>query len=62
MTKAKNETSQAKKVNLQVRSLYHLFSTLAMILLILAGTPGYLHHTIDIEAITQPFNTLSEQA
>lgn len=62
MTKAKNETSQAKKENLQVRSLYHLFSTLAMILLILAGTLGYLHHTIDIEAITQPFNTLSEQA
>ncbi len=50
-----------KKKNLEVRSLYNIFTTLALILLLLAGTLTYLSSAVDVSAITEPFNTLSAE-
>lgn len=51
-----------KRSNLEVKSLYHLFATLALILLILAGALSYLANVINIDVITRPFEVLSEEA
>ncbi len=50
-----------KRNNLEVKSLYHLFATLALILLILAGALSYLANVINIDVITRPFEVLSEE-
>lgn len=51
-----------KKQNLQIKSLYNLFATLALILLILAGALTYLTNAIDISVITRPFEVMSQEA
>ena len=53
---------QDQKENLKVKSLYRLFATLALILLILAGALTYLSNAIDFDTIAKPFNTLSADA
>lgn len=53
---------QDQKENLEVKSLYRLFATLALILLILAGALTYLSNAIDFDTIAKPFNTLSADA
>ena len=51
-----------KKKYREVANLRHMFATLAIILLVLAGALTYLTNAVDVDQITQPFNMLSEDA